>query len=187
MKRFCLRWRYLSIGKFQADWGGQDPGVRYLQVVKYQWKGNNFAMNKKEHYFFFFLCGRGKRRGEQRREWQGWKELGRLIKLVKAMDAPQRWIPWHLVFSGKSFVFLHLWFVILLSSSCSKISMKIYELWNISCFMWEKFVKVRERSTLGDEGFAEILGGILWISTGYDFGGFQGLALFDIKAVLTLQ
>lgn len=94
--------------------------------------------------FFFFLCGRGKRRGEQRREWQGWKELGRLIKLVKAMDAPQRWIPWHLVFSGKSFVFLHLWFVILLSSSCSKISMKIYELWNISCFMWEKFVKVRE-------------------------------------------
>lgn len=137
--------------------------------------------------FFFFLCGRGKRRGEQRREWQGWKELGRLIKLVKAMDAPQRWIPWHLVFSGKSFVFLHLWFVILLSSSCSKISMKIYELWNISCFMWEKFVKVRERSTLGDEGFAEILGGILWISTGYDFGGFQGLALFDIKAVLTLQ
>lgn len=137
--------------------------------------------------FFFFLCGRGKRSGEQRREWQGWKELGRLIKLVKAKDAPQRWIPWHLVFSGKSFVFLHLWFVILLSSSCSKISMKIYELWNISCFMLEKFVKVRERSTLGDEGFAEILGRILWISTGYGFGSFQGLALFDIKAVLTLQ
>ena len=40
--------------------------------------------------------------------------------------------------SGKSLVFLCLWVGILLSSSCSKISMKIYELWNISCFMWEE-------------------------------------------------
>ena len=141
VKRFSLRWRHLSIGKSQADWGGQDPGVRYLQLVNNQWKGDCFAMNKREEYsffFFFFLWGRGKRSGEQRKEWQGWKELGRVINSVKAMDASQRWTPWHLAFSGKSLVFLHLWCVILLSSSCSKISMKIYELWNISCFMWEE-------------------------------------------------
>ena len=42
-------------------------------MVKYQWKGDNFAMNKREDYFFSFLCGRGKRSGEQRREWQAGK------------------------------------------------------------------------------------------------------------------
>ena len=135
--------------------------------------------------FFFLLMWKRKEKWRAEKRVAGWKELGRVIKLVKAMDAPQRWIPWYLVFSGKSFVFLHLWFAILLSSSCSKISMKINELWNISCFMWERFVK--ERSTLGDEGFAEILWRILWISTGYGFGGFQVLALLDLKAVLTLQ
>ena len=99
--------------------------------------------------FFFFLWGRGKGSGEQRRQWQGWKELGRVIKSEKAMDPPQRGTPWHLAFSRKSFVFLCLWFVILLLSSCSNISMKVYELWNISCFMWEEVYESQREEYIG--------------------------------------
>ena len=141
MKRFSLRWRHLSIGKFQADWGGQDPAVRYLQLVKNQWKGVCFALNKREEYSFFLLLMR-----KRKEKWRAEKRVAGLERARKSHKVGEghgcftevNTLTFSTLTSGKSLVFLCLWVGILLSSSCSKISMKIYELWNISCFMWEE-------------------------------------------------